>query len=119
MKLFKRIKKKVKEQVPYVEPVKPKPRVLKTFKNLRIVLGSRTTNKTIGEGNEQRIVVDRYENHLIIEQKDTNAMEEPFYKLYKEDYRWLYENTSYIQKPYGYDSDKLLFQLIEEMFLND
>lgn len=115
MSLFKRKKKKEE----YVEPIKPKPRVLKTFKDYRIVLGSRTIMQVcVPTGETPK--VERYDNKLVIEKKDTNAMEEPFYKLYKEDYRWIYEDlTVYTLKPSGYESDKLLFELIEEMFLND
>jgi hypothetical protein len=121
MKFFKRMKKKLKEQVPYVEPVKPKPKVIKTFKDLRIVLSSRPIIRTIVQAGETP-EVEKYENHLIIEKRDTNAMEEPFFKMFKEDPRWIHEtyNSSYgFTKPYDYESEKLLFELIEEMFLND
>lgn len=119
MGLFRKKKKtKTGSSVPVVPPIKPKPRVLKEFKDYRIVLSSQEVLTPYETDKVQQIA--SYRNHLVIEKKDTNAMEEPFYKEHKADARWIYENSSgYTAMRYsGYDSDKLLFDIIEEIFLN-
>lgn len=68
----------------------PKPRILALFKNFRLIESFRTGN-----------------SELILEIKDRNTMEEPFYKYYASDFN--YENINELQ----------YMKLLREIYLND
>lgn len=110
VKLFK--KKKAKDN--YVEPIKPEPKVLKVFKNYRLV---ETFSKVYNNySNKQKVI--GYISKLILEQKLENAMNEPFYKsAFHEDYiiDSPYFKIDHSQQDSSYGIYKLMFDFLREL----
>lgn len=105
-------KRKKKEK--YIEPIKPEPRVLKQWNNNRLVVTWVPQYSHVVVNNESSKII-LYNSHLVLEKKDTNAMQEPFWIKDCEDPGPLNHN-GYVSM-YDPRDRRLMFQLFREMYL--
>lgn len=101
-------KKKIEEK--YVEPAKPKNRVLKVFKESRLVV----VYEPLFTDSKGKII--SYSNILVIEKLDKNAMSEPFYR---EDFRETVIGGFASHGDYYREQVNKMFKFFREIYLNE
>ena len=101
--MFKKKKKEIKV------PVKKEPEILKVLKTNRIVV------QEIPLTNSENIQIG-WQKQLVIEEIDTNAMQEPFWRTRCIDVFMVQKPNSYMTINY---QEELMWKILRETYLND
>lgn len=111
-------KKKKKQE--YVPPIKPDNRVVKIFNEYRLVeTFDPKYEQVVYTLGEKKIL--SYESKLILEKRDSNAMNEPFYIKFQEEpisRELKKELGNYYRMGDTYDKDRLMFDFLRELLVN-
>jgi hypothetical protein len=105
--MFKRKKKEVKIVIPEKNP----PKVIKELKNFRLVVQEIELYNDV-----LSFVQIGWKKQLVLEERDKNAMQDPYWKIKKKDY-WMGECPERYNPKF--EDQELMWDILRELFLNE